>query len=330
MPIRNRSLVFAVVLFALVSLGLRTSGQDVEVSARLSPEKGVIGDTFQLVLELTQPAGTSVAFPIFGDSIAHLVEILNRKTPDTTQTEQGLLRIRQEYTLTSFDSGSYVLGPFPFTFTGKNGPDSSFSQSILLYVNTLPIDTAKGIVDIRPPIDTPISLKELLPFFGFGLLGLAILASGYWYYLQRKKKRPAFAFLQKPKEPAHVIALRDLDSLKEKKLWQQDRIKEYHSELSDVVRRYIEDRYQAKAMEQTTEEILGFFQSTRLIDSLQEEKLSQLLRIADLVKFAKFRPLADEHDLSMRHAYAFVLQTKESLQLLDEDPVLPPKNNSAE
>jgi hypothetical protein len=108
--------------------------------------------------------------------------------------------------------------------------------------------------------------------------------------------------------PAHEIALEALDQIKSKKLWQQGQVKEYHIAVSDTVRMYIEKRYNINAMEMTSDEIL---RSLRLIiaDVQIKTKLSALLILSDMVKFAKEQPLPNENEMCWEQAVDFIKQT---------------------
>jgi hypothetical protein len=173
------------------------------------------------------------------------------------------------------------------------------------------LDTTKGPVDIKKPNAAPVTLKEVTPYI-LGIILIAAIIFFIFYYLQRKKKnKPLFSRIEKPKEPAHVIALRKLDRIKEEKIWQHDKIKEYYSEVSDTLRMYIEDRFGIAAMEQTSDETLTAFKFRRdLINEKSMEELNQILKLSDLVKFAKYQPLPDDNNLSLINAYFFVNQTK--------------------
>jgi hypothetical protein len=110
--------------------------------------------------------------------------------------------------------------------------------------------------------------------------------------------------------PAHVVALNELDKIKQEKPWQQGRSKEYHTELTDIIREYIERVFNVNSMEMTSEEILEHLRILRLEQKTAYLGLTQLLRLADLVKFAKFNPTPDEHELSLSNSYLFVNETK--------------------
>jgi hypothetical protein len=112
-----------------------------------------------------------------------------------------------------------------------------------------------------------------------------------------------------PDRPAHELALEGLRRIESEKLWQQGFTKKYFSELSDVLRQYIERRFLFNAMEQTTDEILGHFDRTSLHEE-EKEKLSDILHLADMVKFAKAISLPSENERSMQMSYDFVNNTK--------------------
>lgn len=129
----------------------------------------------------------------------------------------------------------------------------------------------------------------------------------------------------KPKEPAHIVALRELDRIKNEKIWQKEKTKQYYSEVTDVLRVYIEDRFDMRAMEQTTDEILdGFRYRKDLLSEKSFTNLSQILSLADLVKFAKYKTLPDDDNLTLVNSYFFVNETKK------EEPKKPEVSEKAE
>jgi hypothetical protein len=120
-------------------------------------------------------------------------------------------------------------------------------------------------------------------------------------------------------EPAHVIALRNLDLLKEAKLWQQGQVKQYYTNLTDIIRIYIEQRFEVPAMEQTSDEILASLRKIAIEDESCFAALKEILLLADLVKFAKALPLPNENESNILNAYLFVNHTKE----IDKPAVAP-------
>ena len=117
-------------------------------------------------------------------------------------------------------------------------------------------------------------------------------------------------------------AIKELDEIKQQKLWQQGRSKEYYTLITDTLRKYIEERFGINAMEMTSGEILDLIRKNSEAQSVYDN-LRQILQLADFVKFAKMNPLPDENDLSMMNAYLFVNQTKEEemVELVDSPRV---------
>ncbi len=286
-------------------------GQPVKVTATLDSARILIGDQINLKLEVEKPAGLKIRFAQIPDSLAGKIEVLKKSGIDTTRMKDNSLKLVQNLLITCFDSGSYQIPPFRFDVSEPGKNDSLFTDWLTLKVMTLQIDTAKGPTDIKLPYDAPLTLKEVTPYM-MGIILIGAILFLLLYSIKRKKKNmPLFVKPQKPKEPAHIIALRELDRIKEEKLWQKDKIKEYYSDVTEVLRVYIEDRFEIPAMEQTSNEILTSIQRNRnLINDRTLNYLTQILPLADLVKFAKYYPLPDDHSIVLANAYLFVNETK--------------------
>jgi hypothetical protein len=190
------------------------------------------------------------------------------------------------------------------------------------------IDTTKGPVDIKTVYGAPVTLKEVTPYI-LGIILIAAILFFIFYYIKWKKKNvPLFSKPEKPAEPAHIIALRELDRIKNQKLWQQEKIKQYYSEVADTIRNYIENRFDVPAMEQTSAETLGIFKQRKdLVGDASVDQLQHILSLADLVKFAKYTPLPDDNNLTLMNAYFFVNQTKKEELKAPEKPAVEEKEN---
>jgi len=319
----RKILLFCIVFFALKSI---VFCQILTIEAKLDSNKFLIGDHVKLNLFVTKSKSAKINFPILPDSLAQGVEIVQRNKPDTISKNGDIIKLKQSYLITSFDSGNHTIPPLPFEFLHDTITDTVFTDSILFYVNTLKVDTAsKKIYDIKAPFDEPFSLMEILGYVIWGLAGLILIILGIYIYRKFKKKEPLIKIPQKLADPPHIIALRELDALKEKKLWQNNHIKKYHTELTDIIRKYIEARFNIQALEMTSYEIIQALSNEKYISDKNISELRQTLIIADFVKFAKAQPLPDENDLSIRHAYQFVNETKPTEQI-----VLTTNNNSLE
>lgn len=306
----------AILLFFWLWLPGLLSAQAVSARASLDSTLMVIGGQMDLKLEVVQPAGLIVAFPLFTDTITANIEIVEAYKIDTTAIDGNRIAIAQTFRVTSFDSGLHYLPPIYFEYMeGERMQRASTQSMALLVVNPFEeVDPEKGIFDIKTAYDLPFLLSELLKYLKWLTLFflLQALIALIIIYLQRHKKPLSQIFIrEKPKEAAHIVALRELDKIKKEKIWQAGQIKTFYSQLTDALRRYLEERYHFQAMEQTSGEIMDSLKRIELPDKKLYDKLHRILDTADLAKFAKYQPLPDENDLALISAYFFVNQTKE-------------------
>ncbi len=313
-------------------LGLmQVTNAQVAIGVKMDTNILLIGDHTKVTLEAVIPDNYSVVFPIYNDTIIDKLEILDIMPLDTV-IENNLLRIRQQYLVTSFDSGWYTIPPMEFSVSSDsvNLVDTLLSKPLYFGVMTMPLDTANAdsITDIKAPIESPITFREILPFAGIGLGILLVLFLAYYLYMKFARKEPIFVKKEKPKEPAHLIAFRNLDALKESKLWQQGKNKEFYSQLTDIVRTYIEDRFGIFAMEMTTDEIIEVVISEGIINKELKNELFDTLVLADFVKFAKATTLDNENEQSIKFAYEFVIKTKPVVVVEEEKDQVVIENNN--
>ena len=311
--------LYFVSLLILISI-IHTNAQYSLVKASLDTNSIEIGDQIYLNLSIEKPASELIKFPILKDTIVKGLEVLEVMPVDTQILKNNKLRLVQKIRITAFDPGLIAIPAFIF----KRNNDTLFSNSLELTVNPVKLDSLEmakidtsqvmDIFDIKEPLNTPLTFKEfiqrfypyILGFFGLLLLVLLIL-----YIIKlRAQNRPLIRLPEKPKEAAHIIAFRALDQLKNKKLWQTGFEKEYYLELTDIIRQYIEDRFNVHTFERTSQEILDSIKSQKLLDHPIFEELKSLLTLADLAKFAKYKPLPNENELSLKSSYSFVENTK--------------------
>jgi hypothetical protein len=308
----------AAVLFSLF-LWNHSGAQEIGARASVDSTDILIGDQLKFYLELTVPSGSKVTWPIFEDTLASHVEIVKRSPIDTVSSAKDKFTVRQELVITSFDSGSYVIPPVPFRFRQKGDTTSYYTETdpLRINVNTVETDPVADIKPIKPPLKAPITFAEIAPWLA-GLLALGLIAAGIYYYLQRKKaNKPIFLVRQKPKLPPHEIALEAFESLRRRKLWQAGMVKDYYSEMTDIIREYLEGRFNIRALEMTTDEISDALRGTD-VEGKSREKLTSTLMSADLVKFAKAQPLPTENDSHLDTCVEFVRATKPLVELRTE------------
>lgn len=307
---RNRFLNYILALTVLTLLGFKASAQNIRAEAKLQQYTIKIGDQTKLFLSIHQPAGVNVSFPKFADTVAGKVQLVNINKPDTTydNDDRKNMTVIQSYTITSFDPGTYTIPPFAI----GAGKDTAKTNELTLQVQTVKVDTTKGIYDIKQPLAVSYTWLDWLHdnwYWVAGSLALIALIAGIILYFKKRPKPEPEVKVAKPSIPPHTIALNQLKELRDKKLWQQEQVKQYYIELSDILREYLEKRYSVKTHEKTTDEIFDSLRHSPIADE-NKHKLRQLLMLADLVKFAKEKPVPAENEESMEKAMNFVVDTQ--------------------
>jgi hypothetical protein len=307
-------LKFVLLLFTIHYSLFIANGQDVKVIAKIDSSNVIkIGDQLRLHLKAHILKNDHVTWPFIQDTIIKQVEVITRSPIDTSlASDSQHIVLSQTLFITSFDSGYWAIPPFKFL--SISGKDTILYETdpLLLQVNTIPVDTTQAIKAIKEPLEIPYDWKDLISKILIALVITLILAyCAWWLWKKRKNKSVVEKIEQVIIIPPHEIALQRLEELKKQQLWQNNQLKEYHALLSEIVRSYLEHRYQFNALEFTTDEIMH---SIRNIDIPSEAgaKLRQLLVLSDMAKFAKEQPLPNENELSMSNAIEFVNMTKEN------------------
>ena len=300
-----------IIFFCIISIVTLQAimAQQVSVKSAIDSSTMWIGNQTWLRFEVAQPKGAKVQMPLFSDTINGGLDIVEQAKIDTTLSPDGVTIVSQKYLVTAFEDSLLYIPPFPFVVNN----DTIWSQALSLkVVQPFVIDTANiQLADIKGVYNPKIYWKGFLKIAGIILLILALLALAFVIVRKYIMKRPVFG-PPAPKVvlPAYVTALSKLEHIKQEKIWQQGRIKEFHTELTDIIREYIEGNFELNAPEMTSEEILEHFHYLRFEVKTAYASLQQLLQLADLVKFAKWTAMPDENELSLLNAYLFVNQTK--------------------
>ena len=284
----------------LLILLLLPTAMFAQFSVKVDSTNILIGDQINFSIEANIFEGDIL--PHFTDTIGAL-EIISKSEVDSIKTDEGW-QLTQSYVLTVWDSGVYYIPSVKFK--------SFVSDSIAIIVNTIEMAEDAELKDIKAPIHTPISFEELSPYL-LALLILALLIYAIVWYIKKREKAPADIKTVERVIPPYEIALNELEKLNAKKLWQEDNVKEYYSELSEIIRTYIENGIGTPAMEIPTQEIL-FQLHQKGIDTT---KLKELLTRADLAKFAKAKPIQIENEESLKIGYDFIHQTKPQKEIDD-------------
>lgn len=286
-----------------------------EVRARLEPDSVQLGDEVMLTIDVHKDQVQVIGFPVFDQQENGQLEVVEEYPVDTVEREGRQQHLRKRYRLAAFGEGTVVLGRTPVLYLDKNINDTLYSaDSLSLYIEPIEIDTTTMTInDVKPPREMPLRFGEISGYMLRGLLLLVVLAGivalAVWLIGKYRGSLPN-PFRSKPAEPPYVVAIKALEKLHQQKLWQNNRHKEYYSGITDILRRYISDRYGVGAMEMTSDEIIEAVSQVEMPDKSRSD-LTRLLRTADLVKFAKAVPDNEYNEQAYFDAYYFVEETKE-------------------
>jgi len=307
-------------LLALMLGAGAARGQRPVVTARVEPDSVFIGDRFDYVIEVEKDLVQVVEFPEFRpDAEASDFEIVESLPVDTLAREGRRLHLRKRYRMAAFGEGRFNLGPAQVLYADKNIVDTlSSADSVRIEVGTFRIDsTSQSIYDLKPQLTLPFRLAEVSGYLAWALVGVLAIAAAIYAlvrYLRSRGKGLGDLFKPAPPLPPHVAAIQALETLHHQKLWQNNRHKQYYSGLTDILRTYIAARWNVGAMEMTSEEIVAALRTEELPDKARMD-LGTILRDADLAKFAKAMPEAEQNEADYLKAYYFVEETK----LVEED-----------
>ncbi len=322
----SMKIIISSILFIFIIIASAGS-QEVNVKSAFDTSRIFIGDQVYFTVTLEKPAALNLNLSQFRDTLTGKIEILSGPVRDSSVINDTRIRIVDKYLVTSFDSGFYQVPPAFAEMKDGNILKRYFSDYAPLEVSRVkvtPPDTAAKIFDIIKPYRAPVTAGEILPWF---LLALIITAAVWWlrrYIRNRRLSKPEVMAVVNP-DPAHVIAFRELEKLNEEKLWQKGEIKLYHTRLTEILRQYLENRFNVYSLELTTEETLNALLKTGFKNDSSYMLVKTVLTIADLVKFAKFKPEPADNELYFQYAWDFVKVTLEKEPVaasVDENEIL--------
>ena len=294
-------------ILVLVLAGATALAGNVTFKAKLDSATLLMGKTTALHLEITQDKDARGFFPGEQlDTLSAMVEIAERLAADTTSLDNNRIQINRDLIIQSFDSGLWVIKPIPYVING----DTAYSNQLTLKVLPVDVSQMKDIHDIKPVEDVPFNLLDWLPDYWWAwLLGLLLIVGGVWAYRKYYKKGINPLKPSKKRLPPYEEAMINLRNLKAAQLWQQGQEKEYFTGLTDILRVYIDRRFDINAVEMSSSQIIDTLKRNEETKAVNEQ-LEMILEIADIVKFANARPLADDNEVAYQRAVNFVEATR--------------------
>lgn len=285
----------------------------VSVEATIDSLQLLIGEQTKIRLEVSLNANDPLTLPLLKDTLVTGVEILEVAQPDTQRLNNGKRWVvSQEYLVTSFDSALYYLPPFEVKVNGR----PYLSKALALKVYSVPVDTLHPDQFFGPKTVRAVPLTwDDVSVLVYAVLAMLLLgAVAVFFVIRYRNNKPIIKIIKvQPKLPPHLAAMQQIEQIKADKTVQRENPKLYYTELTDVIRTYIRERFGFNALEMTSSEIVE-----RLLQEKDKESvadLQRLLETADLVKFAKHAPLMNENDMNLLNAIDFINETKQ-----EEDP----------
>ena len=281
----------------------------ITVDAKIDSVAILIGQQARMTVGVTGSKGISVVFPEFKPSqhIIPGVEVLGSSVVDTTDLDNGLVRVSKIFTLTSFDEHLYAIPGMNVRVNGKMYRGNPLALKVL----TVDVDTLHPNQFFPPKDvqDNPFQWAEWSTFFWLSVLVVILCGFGFYLCIQLRQNKPIITRIRIVKRILpHQRAMSAIEKLKEDRLPASEDQKTYYTKLTETLRQYIEDRFGFNAMEMTSAEIISHLQATgdqKMIDELRE-----LFATADLVKFAKYSTLINENDANLLNAVHFIDETK--------------------
>ena len=268
-----RMLLLVVCLLA----GFTAGAQQTLIDVKVDTADILVGEQTTLHVTVTTDPNRRIIIPLPSDTLMTGVEVISVSDADSTVAD-GRLVIRRDILVTSFDSSLYLLPPF----IAIDGADTIASNQVALKVSTVPVDVdnPEKFYDIKDVWKPPFVLADYYPWI-FGVLTALFLICVIGYLVQRYRRHRSEVPVKpaEPELPPYETAIRELDSIKDQKLWQQGLNKEYYTQVTDTLRRYISRRYGVNAMEKTSEEILAIIER-ETDERTVYDTLRQVLRLS--------------------------------------------------
>ncbi len=266
-----------------------------------------LGIIFNLSVKVKYDEGIKVSNPLIGDNFKN-IEIIKVDNP-VLSNENGKQVAEFHYVLSAYDSMDISIPGIPVGYRAGNDTTVQIVNTNPIYftVRTVPVHPEEEIKDVKEPIKIPLDWKTILIY---ALIIIVVLAVAYFFYRRYKKKHAGDEqiIIEAPKLPSYITALNNLHQLEEEKLWQKGRVKEYHSRITEIIRKYFEDRFYLPALELTTTEALNRLRNRHDTNEILKTT-EEFLNNADLVKFAKYNPVPDLNNEIMKQAYEIVEKT---------------------
>ena len=302
-----KKVIIFIFFFFMAGLNIARAGEIPRLESRLDRDVVSIGDPIRYTLSVVASPAAGVIFPDYSSGLIGDFEI--GETGEETREEEGGKVWEKWYLLQGFETGEFSLPAASVTVRNLDGKEEKLESPTLgITVKSLldPAVTEPDIRGIKPPVGLPVSYWWVLYLIG----GILVLSALVLLLIKKVFRREEKAVLPPPPRPPHEIAYEQLSRIKKENLPGRGLIKEYYTGISDVVRRYLENRFGLRAPERTTEEFLRDMATTDFLTIPQQDLVGTFLGECDLVKFARYGPTENEINGVYNAAVTLVDETK--------------------
>jgi len=298
--------ILKILFIFFLAINLQSFAQSITARASVDSSDYLVGDYINYTFEVKYFKDLLVSQPVIRDSINHL-EIIKESEPVLTEDEI-YKTVVYNIVLSYYDSADISIQPIAvkFKLSKDDSVQTILSNPVSFTVHTVEVDLQAEIKDIKSPLTIPLDWKFIALII---LLSIAVIVVLYFLYRRYKKKKSEQPVEQKIyKIPPYLKALQELEQLENQRLWQQGKVKDYHSDITGIIRNYFEERFKLPALELTTRESIERLKKFTIASHILETT-DKFLNNADLVKFAKFNPVASVNEEMMIQAKEIVNNT---------------------
>jgi len=280
----------------------------ISISSGVDRDVITIGDLINYNISVAHDKAIKVEYPGLGVNLGAF-EIRDYKIFEPEEVDKKIVN-KVEYVITTFDTGNYVIPPITVSYFSSDSIEKELKTDIIkIRVNSVKPSEAKDIKDIKPPMEIKVDYRRYI-YYGLAGLGAVLLACILiFYFKKRKRGEEIIPKRRKPIKPAHIEAIEELEKLINSNLLSDGRVKEFYIIISEIIRRYIENRYFIYALEMTTNQVYDSLYNID-VDKENIELIYEFLSSCDLVKFAKYIPEEDENKKVIEQAFDIINKTK--------------------
>ncbi len=288
----------------------------VSLQAKVDKNRIRIGDLIKYSIIVTHDDSVKIKMPLLGANLGAF-EIRDYEDAEPEKKDGRIIR-RREYVISTFDIGEYEIPPVTvrYSLPGDTTWKELTTEKLKITVESMKPSEEGDIRDIKAPLEIPLDWWRIARWILAGVIFLIIVGLILFYIKRKREGKSLLPRREKPKRPPHEIALEELEALQNEKLLEKGEVKQFYSRISDIIRRYFENRFFIPALEMTTGQLVEAMENTE-IEPEVIEIVESFLSVCDLVKFAKYIPTEEENEKTTSSAFQIVEMTK---IIIEEEP----------